>query len=594
MFKFRFGVPLPLLLVVICALVCPVASRADMRPTFVPGEVLVKFRSGSAATMRSSAISAMGHSRLQSLDKGSLLQRVKIREGQDPLAIAKAYRGNSQIEWAEPNYISYVNALPDDPDFGQLWGLKNTGQTVENEAWPIANPGTAGRDMNLESAWDHITDCSSVVVAVVDTGVNYTHQDLAANMWDGGVAYPNHGYDFVDEDNDPMPPDGSGHGTHVAGTIGAVGNNALGGTGVCWSVQIMAVRAGSGRSLTHADIYQSILFAVDQGAHVINMSFGGPDSETIASALAYAHDAGVLLIASAGNSAEDNDVTPQYPCASDLDNLVCVAALNQDYGLASFSSYGLTTVDVGAPGTNIFSTIPGPVIEDDFSGGWTRTGDWSVVDCDLGAGPLPTLADPADACSGGSYANSADHRAYKTFDLSGYLGAGVMFKTFLQVESGYDYLNVGLSATGADPFADGTLIGSYSGSTYGSSVWLAHDLRACLTADCAFGFQLTSDGSITGAGVAIQRLAIETTEVEALAQNVYNGTSMATPHVVGLAALIWAANPDYTYGDVIQAIYNSGDSVAALEGKTVTGKAVDAMGSLRHIQPPTGLSASLP
>ena len=106
--------------------------------------------------------------------------------------------------------------------------------------YTTANPGTPGADMTLELAWQFVHDCPSVVVAVVDTGVNYTHVDLAANMWDGGASFPHHGYDFVGSTNDPM--DYNGHGTHVAGTIGAAGNNAVGGTGVCWKVQLMAVR----------------------------------------------------------------------------------------------------------------------------------------------------------------------------------------------------------------------------------------------------------------------------------------------------------------------------------------------------------------
>ena len=139
----------------------------------------------------------------------------------------------------QPNYIYHVAAVPNDTQYGQLWAFKNTGQTVNTGTF-TPNSGTSGDDMNIEPAWDRITDCSSVVVAVLDSGVNYNHEDLAANMWNGGSSLPNHGHDFVDNDDDPMDP--NGHGTHLAGVIGAVGNNGTGTVGVCQKASIMAVR----------------------------------------------------------------------------------------------------------------------------------------------------------------------------------------------------------------------------------------------------------------------------------------------------------------------------------------------------------------
>src|SRR5208283_3029626 len=141
-----------------------------------------------------------------------------------------AYRDDPNVEYVQPNYIYHTTVAPDDTQYGQLWAFRNTGQTVnatiQGEGWiyPTNNPGTAGYDIDIEPAWDHITDCSSVVVAVIDTGINYTQEDLAINMWNGGAAYPNHGWNYVNGNNNPM--DMNGHGTHVAGIIGAAGNNA--------------------------------------------------------------------------------------------------------------------------------------------------------------------------------------------------------------------------------------------------------------------------------------------------------------------------------------------------------------------------------
>ncbi len=189
----------------------------------------------------------------------------------------------------------------------------------------------------MEAAWDRITDCRSVVIAVIDSGVNYTHQDLAANMWDGSAAgFPNHGYDFGDNDNDPMPApdDGSGHGTHVAGTIGAVGNNSLGTTGVCWQAKIMAIRARSSiGGYTSVSLMQSIDFAVSNGAKVINMSLGGPNPDpAVEGAIANARNNKVIVVIAAGNGDSNgigvnNDTTPAWPCNSSQDNVLCAAAL---------------------------------------------------------------------------------------------------------------------------------------------------------------------------------------------------------------------------------------------------------------------------
>src|SRR6266705_2422094 len=220
---------------------------------YVPGEVLVKFKSAAIAQERAATVAALGHT-------------------------------------VQPNYIYHAAAVPNDTQYAQLWAFKNTGQTITTGTYSPTN-GTTGDDMNIEPAWGHITDCSSVVVAVVDSGVNYTQEDLAANMWNGGFNFPNHGFDYVDSDNDPM--DLNGHGTHVAGIIGAVGNNAKGTTGVCWTASIMAVRVldatGSGSDVT---IIQGIDFAITNSAKVINMSLGhgGPFSQAFSDAITSAQN----------------------------------------------------------------------------------------------------------------------------------------------------------------------------------------------------------------------------------------------------------------------------------------------------------------
>src|SRR6267378_2193429 len=217
---------------------------------YVPGEVLVKFKPAAIAQERTASVAALGHTVLAHMERPAWTH-VKLAAGQSVTEALAAYQNEPNVEAVQPNYIYHAAAVPTDTQYAQLWAVKNTGQTITTGTYSPTN-GTVGDDMNVEPAWSHITDCSGVVVAVVDSGVNYTQEDLAANMWHGGSSFPNHGKDFVDNDLDPMDLDG--HGTHVAGIIGAAGNNGRGTTGVCWRANIMAVRvldaAGSGSDAT--------------------------------------------------------------------------------------------------------------------------------------------------------------------------------------------------------------------------------------------------------------------------------------------------------------------------------------------------------
>ncbi|HMG60332.1 MAG TPA: S8 family serine peptidase, partial [Burkholderiales bacterium] len=325
---------------------------------YVPGEVLVKFKPAAVALVRTASVTTLGHTVLTHMERPGWTH-VKLAAGQSVTEALAAYRDDPNVEAVQPNYIYRAARMPSDTQYGQLWAFKNTGQTVTTGTY-APNSGMLGDDMNIEPAWDHITDCSGVVVAVVDSGVNYNQEDLVANMWNGGTNFPNHGWNYVNNNNDPMDLDG--HGTHVAGIIGAAGNNAKGSTGVCWRASIMAVRVldatGSGNDAT---IIQGIDFAITNGARVISMSLGSDGSfdPAFSNAITTAQANDIVVIVSAGNKAKDNDAAggaAHYPCNFTQPNLVCVAALDPNYALASFSNFGATSVDVGAPGTNILST----------------------------------------------------------------------------------------------------------------------------------------------------------------------------------------------------------------------------------------------
>src|SRR3990172_4265559 len=244
--------------------------RAPPHESFVSDEVLVKFNSNVTRQARLDAMSSVGDRPMRMSVGSRGLALVKLPPGRSVEDAMNGYRAMADVEAVQPNYIYKKLASPNDPNYAQMWGLHNTGQVVAGGGFPTAR--IPGADIGAEEAWDiNGGDCSSIVVAVVDSGVNYTHADLVANMWDGsGSGFPNHGRNFVfgEDPNDPLPADADGHGTHVAATIGAVGNNGIGATGVCWQVKLMALPALTASGGTSASVFSRLSFAIDNGAKV--------------------------------------------------------------------------------------------------------------------------------------------------------------------------------------------------------------------------------------------------------------------------------------------------------------------------------------
>jgi thermitase len=261
-------------------------------------------------------------------------------------------QNNPAILNCEPNFVLRAAVSPNDPGLSYLWAMNK---------------------ISAPTGWDTATGSRDVVVAVIDSGIDYTHPDLAANMWINTGEIPDNGIDddddgYIDDiygintaDDSSDPADDNGHGTHCAGTIGAVGNNGVGVVGVNWQVSLMAGKfLGSDGSGSNAAAIEAIAYAVDHGANVISASWGGGDnSRELYDAIAYARDQGVLFVTAAGNDGKNNDSTHFYPASYSLSNIIAVAATDANDQLASFSNYGASSVHVAAPGVDIISTYPG-------------------------------------------------------------------------------------------------------------------------------------------------------------------------------------------------------------------------------------------
>lgn len=294
--------------------------------------------------------------------------------------LVNKYKNHPNIELIEPNYLYTIDdIIPNDPLFTKLWGLNNIGQNPE-------------ADINATAGWGIKQESASIKVAVIDTGIDWGHPDLVDNIWqnsgedadgdghvmewiegqwvfdpgdENGIDDDNNGYvdDFVGWDfynNDNNPYDDNGHGTHVAGTIGAKGNNGIGVAGVTWNVQMAGLKFLSGRGGgRNSDAIAAVNYAVNMGMHISNNSWGGGNySTSLYNAIQNGANQNHLFIAAAGNNGFNTDITPIYPAAYNLDNIVSVTATDSIDNLAHFSNYGATTVDLGAPGTKILSCFP--------------------------------------------------------------------------------------------------------------------------------------------------------------------------------------------------------------------------------------------
>ena len=539
-------------------------STAD----YVEGEALVRFSAGATPDSARQIAAWHGWEMPRQYDwlsqhEGQVIALVKSTRLKTAELLAELEL-EPTVVFAEPNYLRFPTDLrtPNDPKFNLLWGLRNSGQAVNGFN------GTTNDDISFLKAWGLARPSTNeIVVGVIDTGLDPTHPDLIGNLWtnpgeipgngidDDGNGYVDdvHGYDFAL--NTGTLTDSGSHGTHVAGTVAATGNNNLGVIGVNFQAQLMGLKASdNGSTLSSAAIISAIQYATmmkTRGVNVValNASYGGGSySDTERTAMLAAGTAGIVFCAAAGNDSANNDATFFYPAAYRLTNEIVIAASDQNDALASFSDYGATTVDLAAPGVNILSCSPvsqpgnstylqqGNTV---FSGNaMTYSGvtdsngiSGAIYYCDFGG-------DPANFPAAVSNNIALIQR-----------GNGITFATKTS-----NAMNAGARAA--------VIFNNTSGNFLGTLQTAGNWIPAISLSQ--------ADGQALQAALPANATVYNFPDPTQIYQ-LLNGTSMAAPHVSGAVAFAALNFPTDSVPQRIQRILANVTPVPALAGKVVTG-----------------------
>ncbi|MCK4390069.1 MAG: S8 family serine peptidase [Desulfobacterales bacterium] len=538
------------------------------RLLYKPGELLVRFKEGVTEKQIVDLHKSLGSIVIGRMDR-LRLHKVKLKEGLSEQEAIELYSASDIVELVEKHALRYPNTtIPNDPYFGEQWGLTK---------------------IQAPEAWDTTRGSPEVIIAVIDTGVDYTHPDLSDNIWmnnaelngtegvdDDGNGYIDdiRGWDFAgtdefdpdDADADPMDVDS--HGTHVAGVIVAKGNNDLGVAGVCWNAKIMLLKVMADNSdlIEEWDVIEAIDYAIDNGARIVNCSFGGEDyMQTEYEAFGSLKIAGILAVCAAGNEELNTDeiISKNYPSCYDLDNIISVAASNQNDNLASFSNYGLTTVDVMAPGVNIKSTIP---VETEAS---------------------VTVDSTTYAASGMQYASMTDEDGITAVAYDCGMGypnefpSGVSDNIALIQRGKRDEEDFYFSAKTSNAQAAGAVaVIIYNNVTGNFDDWTLGTPGDWVPVVCiskADAEALTAMG-LPRTVTLVNKLADSPSSYATM-----SGTSVAAPHVSGIAGLLLAKNPSLGYTRVKSAILDTVDRIPSVSDKMVSGGRVNALCALCSI-----------
>ena len=558
------------------------------QPKSKPGEVIVEYgRTSTKLTMTRAAANVGVSLEKAHVSKSarSVSYAVYSSETMTTQQLVEGFRNQPGVVNVSPNYVRSFDMTPNDTFYPRMWGLENIGQVL----------GVADADIDAAGAWNYSAG-SGVVVVSMDTGVDYTHEDLVGSMWHNSGEIPGDGIDndangYVDDiygidpmagDSDPM--DTMGHGTHTAGTMAATGNNGLGVAGVAWQAKVMALRCGDETGIpddvTIACINYAIDMKVNHGVNIvaINASWGGEDPNPVQrDAIQAAGNAGIVFVAAAGNDDSNTDYNPVYPAGYDCTNIISVGASDSYDQPAWFSNYGRTSVDVFAPGVDILSTTPddlfyvaspGDPFYDDMesgAGNWTETGTWAVTQEEYGLTPTHSWSDSPNA----NYLNNSNTSiTSRTIDLHQLTSTGAVlsFVAGVDVEANYDKLWIEVSG---DNGATWTKLGYLEGTS-----WNIYNLPIpsnFLTSQFRLSFRLETDTTVNYDGVYIDDIGISSPRYRRM-----SGTSMAAPHVTGALGLLAEVSPTDSPATRISRIMSTVDPSSGMSWRCVSGGRLNA------------------
>lgn len=595
---------------------------------FAPNRLIVEWAPGASQATREAARDEADVLSVKQLGS-PLFQLVRLDERQDLAGALDSLREQPGVLAVARDEYSVLHSIPNDPEFGQLWGLRNLGGAG------IGGFGgaLAGADVNAPLAWDRTIGSPAVVIADLDSGYRFDSPDLGPVAWnntadppgggdnDGnGIVDDSHGADFVGPSANSPTTDGDptddnlidgGHGVHTAGTMGAAGNNGVGITGVAQNVRIMPLRVcgyytdptptpvdESGTVCPISSQIQAINYAGSHGARAANMSLGGTNfNSTVRDA--FAHNPGTLFVISAGNDSQNNEAVHHYPCDYEpvtsgivgaIDNVVCVAATNQADDLASFSDWGSASVDLGAPGTEILSTYPaqlGPIDDDfevdNFSSRWT-SGGAGFGRAPSGDGPLTSFG-MSDSPGAAPAANSA-HEVTLTTGAPIPVGAGGCSLKGRRYRSGGSG-----AAFSYQVLSDNTPVFTNTASTttpsFAMEAFSTTPIKGLAGHSVKLRFSFTagpSPNASNGIWLDDLKLSCYAPLSAPPSYSFLQGTSMAAPHVTGATGLLFSKNPAATVTQVRGALLAGIDAVPSLTGKTVSGGRLDIPKALDKLE----------